>query len=449
VQHFCQLCEQAYGDSMHRSRITRLLMSQLVCLGRHSITGLISTAGRQFRDWSADYRLFSQARFNPESGFATVRKTILKHLPEDQPLIVGIDDTHVRKAGTKTHGVKWRRDPLSPPFHVNFIRAQRYVQISAALPQADSTIRMLPVDLVHAPTRPNTEDPSVTEIARDRLQHLRQQLDNEDPERLLWIVADGGFSNKTVMRDLPDRSVFIGRVRKDAKFHYPPVNPQTKGRRRVYGEDAPRPQELAKDESVPWETCYVNLKGKRVRFRYKTITNLLSRKAGPQHNLRLIVLAPRHYKLRKKGRFLYKSAAHLICTDSSIPVREILQAYLYRWDLEVNFREEKAILGMEEALVRTEASTQRQPAAVAIAYAFLHLAHNVALGEQLKPPKWRTSTTASKRPSTNQLIQNLRQQLWFESLETFSDFVTPRKEDTKSEKVVLPLESAVLYVISA
>ncbi|RJP32063.1 MAG: hypothetical protein C4547_14445 [Phycisphaerales bacterium] len=41
-------------------RARRLGLSQLVCIERHTITGLLCSCGRQFDDWSADYRLFSQ-----------------------------------------------------------------------------------------------------------------------------------------------------------------------------------------------------------------------------------------------------------------------------------------------------------------------------------------------------------------------------------------------------
>jgi len=52
----------------------RLALSLLVCLGRHTITGMLSAAGRQFCDWSADYRLFAAARVAPEALFAVLRR---------------------------------------------------------------------------------------------------------------------------------------------------------------------------------------------------------------------------------------------------------------------------------------------------------------------------------------------------------------------------------------
>jgi hypothetical protein len=48
----------AFAQDRTFERAKRMALSTLVCLGRHTITGLITTAGGQFADWSADFRLF-------------------------------------------------------------------------------------------------------------------------------------------------------------------------------------------------------------------------------------------------------------------------------------------------------------------------------------------------------------------------------------------------------
>lgn len=252
-----------------------------------------------------------------------------------------------------------------------------------------------------------------------------------------------------MLKNLPARTALIGRIRKDAKLHYPPVHPRTKGRRRVYGEQAPRPKELAEDKDVPWEICYVKINGKHVRFRYKTIAGLLSRKAGGEVQLRLIAVAPRHYKKQKNGRYLYKGEAYLICTDPLAAIRDILKAYLHRWDIEVDFREQKSLLGLEEALVRTEASTSLHAASVAIAYGLLHLASHMSSPESQDPPKWQKTVAKNNRLPTSKLLNLFRKELWFESIDTFSDFGAPSSDTSKHEKVTFPLQSAILYASSA
>ena len=128
-------------------------------MGRHTVTGLLTTSGRQFSDWSADYRLFSKERVDPSALLAAVRRGITSEIKADDPMVVGLDDTLVKKSGKKTPGVAWKRDPLGPAFHPNFIRAQRFLQASVALPASSgpSPARMIPVSFAHAPTPPKPQ----------------------------------------------------------------------------------------------------------------------------------------------------------------------------------------------------------------------------------------------------------------------------------------------------
>ena len=80
------------------------------------MTNLICSHGRQHGDWSADYRLYSQDRVDPDALFTKVRGHLLDTLPPDAPLVLALDDTLVRKTGTHIHGVGYKRDPLGPAF---------------------------------------------------------------------------------------------------------------------------------------------------------------------------------------------------------------------------------------------------------------------------------------------------------------------------------------------
>ena len=134
-----------------------------MCVGRHTITGLLYTCGRQFMDWSGDYRLFSQDRWEGRDLFAPVIGGVLQALPEEMPILAAMDDTLVHKTGTRIPGVGYRRDPLSPPFHVNFVRGQRFLQVSALLPDGPlpGGARAIPIRYEHAPppTKPRKSAP--------------------------------------------------------------------------------------------------------------------------------------------------------------------------------------------------------------------------------------------------------------------------------------------------
>ena len=109
-------------------------MAQLVTLGRHTLTGLLTAQNRQQEDWTADYRFYSRGRVQPQALFTTARQSVEAALRPEAPLVVGVDHSPLPKRGRRIQGTAWRRDPLGPPFQVQFTWAQRVLQFSAARP---------------------------------------------------------------------------------------------------------------------------------------------------------------------------------------------------------------------------------------------------------------------------------------------------------------------------
>ncbi len=207
----------------------------------------------------------------------------------DSPLVVAMDDSLLRKTGRTIYGSGYRRDPLSPPFRINFVRGLRVLQISAAVRQGSlGAARMIPIDFQHAalPAKPHKKAPQVEQeayqaerakkninlVGRARLAHLRQQMDERgSSSRRLIATLDGRFTNSTVLKHIPQQTVLIGRVRKDAAFFNPPEQQPERGRKRKYGQRCPTPEALLKDEQVPWQTVSAYAVGKTYQFKIKTL----------------------------------------------------------------------------------------------------------------------------------------------------------------------------------
>ena len=453
------------GDEPSTERVRRHLLSQLLCLGRHTVTGVLGASGRLFCDWSADYRMYSSERVDPQALFAPVRQTLTGRLAPGEPLVTALDDTRLRKSGRKTYGVKYARDPLGPAFHINFIKAQRFLQLSMAAPADSGMARMIPIDFVHAPSpqkppakadeevwaqfRKAKRDQSLPKVAADRLRRVRDAMDQDGQvDRALWSVVDGGYTNRTFLRPLPPRTMAVGRIRSDAKLYRLPDSSRGKpGRNRVYGSRAPTPEEFRQDHTVPYTSVEAYAAGKTHLFKIKSMGPLRWPAAGKDHDLRLIVIAPLGYRLTKSSRLLYRKAAYLICTDPNASLQQVLQAYLWRWDIEVNFRDEKTLLGVGQAQVRHEHSVENVPALAVAAYAMLLTSATHAYGpkgqpDTLPPPKWRPKQ--NPRASTQSLINHLRYEAWARSI-NFSGFVSLPPVNTKPQKFEPPLASALFY----
>src|SRR4030042_2707263 len=166
-------CMEAFYQRRTGERARRMAISQLARVGRPALTGMLCTSGRQFVDWSGDYRLFSRDRWEGNRLFTPILKGLLELLPAEAPVVAGMDDTIVKKTGTKIPGVAYRRDPLSPPFHVNFIRGQRFLQFSAMLPAnaVPGPARAIPLRFEHVPPLPKPKKSAAPHVWKEYREH--------------------------------------------------------------------------------------------------------------------------------------------------------------------------------------------------------------------------------------------------------------------------------------
>ena len=380
----------ALADPRPRRKFVHLGLGLLCGQKPKTITSALEWLDQRQEDWSADYRLFSQAHWEAQAAFAPVLTQALSHSSGGtQRVYFGQDDTLLRKASRKIPGTSYARDPLSPPFQVNLVLGQRFVQTSLLLQPggAEHPWRALPVSFTPAPTpkipkRASPEEQAALKevrkkhrlslVALEQLQFCRRYLDSQPGGRQRWLmdVVDGGYSNRTFFTGLPERTQVVARVRKDAKFRtYLPPN-QRQGARK-YGPNLPTPLEYLQDPDLPWQSMNVLVAGKLRTLHYKEVPRLCWPKVIQDRQLRLIVIKAPGYRLRQGSKLLYREPAFLITTDLTTPATELIAAYLARWEVEVNFRDEKTLLGVGQAQVRHAQSVARAPAFLVAAYSML------------------------------------------------------------------------------
>jgi hypothetical protein len=449
-------------------RVRRLTYGQLLSVPRHTTSAAICTLGRQFLDWSADYRAFSRSPWDPQVLFDPVIDHAIPLLPpHPAPVIAAIDDTACRKSGRRIPGVATVRDPQSPPYHVNLIRGLRFVQASLTIAplHGKGPARALPVRFQPAPPVAKPKKTASVQEREDYNKHkkalslarvglstvtgLRQALDKRPDTllRRLLITADGSYTNQVLLKGLPPRTTLIGRIRRDADLHLP-LDPITKanGRPRKYGPRAPTPKEVLSNDEAPFQEVPCFAVGQVRTFHVKVFGPVFWRKAGHDQPLLLLVIRPVGYRLRKGSKLLYREPAFLICTDPNLDRQTIVQAYVYRWEIEVNHHDEKGVIGVAQAQTRVPKAVDRQPQLQVAAYSLLQLASILAHGfertdDYLPLPKWRSHCP---RPSTADLVNLLRQQIIGHTFSadhemTFGHFAEGGEPDLKWQKPLLSL----------
>ena len=466
----------AFARQRTFDRARGLGLSALACLGRRTLSGLLCASGQQFHDWSAAYRLFEKQRLDPAQLWNCAQSQVFDLLPDAAPVVALLDDTLRRKRGKHVQGTSWRRDPLGPPFADNFIWASRFLQLSVALPahpdQMVSPARAIPVDLQHAPSprKPSKRAPeevwkawraasarsTITSLGAQRIAALRSALDAHPggTQRRLLACADATFTCRAVFKDLPERTTLIGRIRKDARLYALPTpeedNPG-RGRRRLYGQRLPTPEQYRQDQSIPWQTVRACAASNTYDFEIKTVAPLRWKCAGGDRQLLLLIVRPIAYRLKQGADLNYRKPAYLICTDPTLAPQQILQSYLWRWEIEVNFRDEKTLLGFGEPQVRTETAVRTTAAFFVFVYAILLLAlqHCQLAHTPLPPPCWqrRKPKRPQQRVSTPQAISLFRASLWSAALglTNKNGFAMINRTTTKPSQIEFALKSAVLY----
>ena len=409
-------------------RAVRQALGSLCCVGRRCLSRIIWAMGRQHRSWSAEYFLHSRCQWDAQALFQSI---LTQALPLCRGRLVGVavDDTRLHKTGRCIEQAAFYRDPLSPPFHVNLVRAIRFLQASLLVPfhtQAPVSTRALPIRFEDVPRvkKPSPQAAAAVVAAYKaavKVQNLSQHfvtmaqavrlaLDAAGGTlKLLVLAVDGSFCNRTCLRAGLDRTELIARTRKDAKV----CRPAAAGSRRVYDANRFTPEEVRHDATHPWRVTTVCYGGKRRKIQYKEILNILWPGGARRRRLRLLVVAPTPYRKRKSGRFYYRQPAYLLTTDLKSGARGLLQIYFDRWQIEVNHREEKDTLGLGQAQLWNPDAVPKQPALSVAAYSALLLASlltfGVARGNAYAAlPKWRRH---APRPSCLDLVTLLRKEI--------------------------------------
>jgi hypothetical protein len=305
----------------------------------------------------------------------------------------------------------------------------RFLQTSLLLPlhrNANTACRALPVRFEEVPVvkkpgkRAGPEDWKQFYEARKRqnlsahfvqiMPVLRASLNQAGgADKKLVPAVDGSFCNRTVFAASVEGVALIARTRKDAVLCYPAAP----GDRRVYGAAKFTPEQVRKDESIPWKNTKVFYGGKRRKIRYKEVPQVLWQGGAKRQRLRLFVIAATPYRKSQSRKLYYRDPAYLLTTMASGSAHALLQIYFDRWQIEVNHREEKDTLGIGQTQLWNPISVPKQPAFAVASYSALLLASLKAFGTErgtaFAPlPKWRRK---AKRPSCLDLVTLLRQEM--------------------------------------
>lgn len=430
----------AWCKCFSQERVSRraigLALGLFLTLGRKNITRWLSACGLDQIDWSAFYRFFSRRLWSPRVLFRPIiaRATKLLLLKGEAIIAVAYDDSLVKKTGKRIKGASWQRDPLSPHFSCNFVWGMRYLQASLLMPlynyNKTTPPRALPIQFEQLPKfkrpskRAREEDWSQYHLLTKRhnlstafvknLRYLRHEFDLAGLyNRKILAIGDGSFANKTCLQaDIP-RTHLIVRTKKNARLYR--RHSDLMDKRRFYDPNSFTPEDIRKNEEIPFRKAAIFYSEDFREVRYKELKEVYWKWTAQRKPLRLIVIGPTPCRRGKNNKLYYRDPAYLLTTDLETDVVILIQKYFDRWQIEVNFKEEKDLLGLGKQQVWSERSIPRLPAFVAACYSSLLLASILRFNDERKPeyfpdpPKWYQKDKA--RPSLLDILAVIRREI--------------------------------------
>jgi hypothetical protein len=229
------------------------------------------------------------------------------------------------------------------------------------------------------------------------------------PTRTLVVVADGAFAALDLLTRLTNRSrpvLCVTRLRLDARLFRPaPARKKgAKGRPRLVGTRLPSLQQVLTNSRTVWQRL-------KIRNWYSEGPRLVMITSGiavwyhgglPPLPLRWVLVRD------PKGQFETRA---LLCTDPLQPPRQILEWFLWRWQVEVTFQEVRAHLGVETQRQWSDGAIARTtPVLLGLFSIITLLAHRLARRGTL--PVRQSAWYVKPQPTFSDAIALVRQRLW-------------------------------------
>lgn len=413
-------------------RVLGLVVAEIITLGRHTVTQGLLALGLGSSDWSAWYRLFSCNRFDEAKLTGCLLRETLTHVAADELYVVGIDSTQLPRSSVKMPGTSWLRAAKTAVFRRGLHRAQRFEQGAWLPPLEQGYTRAIPLRFLPAfPAKAVAScAPALKEWAAG-LQFVcwvRQGLDQAGRlEQRLLVLADGAYDNVEFWRGLPEQTVAVVRTARNRILCCLPPLVQGRGRKRKYGDVAPKPADWLQVEEG-WTTITVAVRGRDIQMRYQVQGPYL-RQLVPDRLLWLIVVKGATWQVGKRTprRARRLPAFYLVSSPQPsgqatrealdaatlpLPAAQILAWVWQRWELEVAHREMKSSFGIGDKQCWNQRSAVLAVQWSVWVYAVLLLAAYRTWGWFEGPPVPSRWWSGARRWSFNTLWRAYRTELW-------------------------------------
>ena len=390
-----------------------LVVGALLAPGQRTVASALRVVGlSQDGHFQNYHRVLNRDRWASLGLSKTLVHLLVAALvPADAPVVVGIDEHIERRRGAKIAAKGIYREAVrsSKAFFVK-TSGVRWIsmQLLAPIPWAER-VWALPFLTVLAPSeryhqQRRQRHKTIPVWGRQMIVQLRRWL----PDRAIVVVADSTYAVLDLLaccqRLVPAVTV-VTRLRLDAALYDPPPvrTATTKGRPRRKGQRQPTLRTRLADPQTGWERRTVRWYGGSEReVEIASGTAVWYHGGLPAVPLRWVLIRD------PLGQFEPQA---LLATDQTAAPQQILEWFVWRWQLEVTFHEARAHLGIETQRQWSDAAIARTTPALLALFSLVTLCAYHLVGEGA-PPTRQAAWYPKPRPTFADTLALVRQRLW-------------------------------------
>jgi DDE superfamily endonuclease len=350
LQHLVHDFHPCFTDASFVSHC-QLLLGWVMCSGPHTLYHVAQTiqadteASRARRHpFDRFYNFFSRAAWSVAIFGRQLAIDAVVRLNIWGPLYLVVDDTLLHKRGKHVFGLGWFRDAVaSTRRRVATASGNNWVVLGLAVP-LPGTDSFLCLPLAFRLKMPGKGQPSCAALARELLTEVAAWF----PQRDLILIGDGGYANKALLTDLPERVTFVGRMRLDAAVYEPTPRARRKSQRGPKAKKGPRlpkPSAAAakadrqRSGKGPWVWQSVQALAYGVM---RTLQVVSYRVVWP----RVLGYTPVQVLVVRDAEGRLEDIALFTTNLTQLP-QWVIETFARRWSIEVAFKASKQVMDIE------------------------------------------------------------------------------------------------------
>lgn len=396
-------------------RARLLLIGAILAPGPRTVASALRMMGlAQERHFPSYHRVLSRAMWSSRE-MARRLFLLLVHtfVPEDAPVVVGLDETLERRRGAKILAKGLYRDHArsSKSLHVKS-HGLRWISLQLLTPVAwAQRVWALPFFTILVPSERFCQERGRRyKTLCDWGQQAIVQVHRWMKDRRLVVVADNNYSAIELLDTARRVQVtVVTRIRLDAALYDPaPTRAEFRARHPrgqvpKHGPRQPTPLVHLENPATAWQRLNVPWYGATEReIEITSGTSVWFHNGLPPVPVRWVVIRDPAGKFDPQG---------LVCNDPDASAEQMIQWFLLRWQVEVTFAEMRAHLGMETQRQWSEAAIERTTPVLFGLFSVVTLcARELCEGEV--PPVRRAAWYEKEAATFSDLLALVRQQLW-------------------------------------